>query len=47
LFNATREEISDPTLGWYFDLYRDPKERIPLAPIWAIAPLFGEKIFPE
>ena len=39
LFNATRQQVSDPTLGWYFNLYRDPKERIPVAPLWAIAPL--------
>lgn len=39
LFNSTRQETTDPTLGWYFNLYRDPKERIPYTPTWAIAPL--------
>jgi len=39
LFNATKKETTDPTLGWYFNLYMDPKERIPTTRTWAIAPL--------
>jgi arylsulfatase len=39
LFNATSEEVTDPTLGWYFNLYMDPKERIPTTRTWVIAPL--------
>ena len=44
LFNSTRQQVSDPTLGWYFNLYRDPKERIPVAPLWAIAPLVESSV---
>lgn len=39
LFNATKSETTDPTLGWYFNLYMDPKERLPTTRTWAIAPL--------
>lgn len=39
LFNATKTETTDPTLGWYFNLYMDPKERIPTVRTWAIAPM--------
>ena len=39
LFNATKTETTDPTLGWYYNLYMDPKERIPTVRTWAIAPL--------
>ncbi len=39
LFNATKQETSDPTLGWYYNLYSDPKERAPITRTWAIAPL--------
>ncbi|RKX36593.1 MAG: arylsulfatase [Verrucomicrobia bacterium] len=39
LFNATTAETTDPTLGWYYNLYMDPKERIPTTRTWAIAPL--------
>lgn len=36
--NAARMEVSDPTIGWQFNLYQDPKERIPMAKTWAVAP---------
>ena len=39
LFNATKSETSDPTLGWFFNLYTDPKERMPITRTWNIAPL--------
>jgi arylsulfatase A-like enzyme len=39
LFNATKSETTDPTLGWYYNLYMDPKERIPTTRTWSIAPL--------
>lgn len=39
LFNATKSETSDPTLGWFYNLYADPKERAPITRTWAIAPL--------
>lgn len=39
LFNATKSETSDPTMGWYFNLYSDPKERMPITRTWAIAPM--------
>jgi len=44
LFNATRQEVSDKTLGWYFNLYRDPKERLQVVPTWAIAPLVESSV---
>lgn len=39
VFNATKSETTDPTLGWYFNLYTDPKERMPITRTWNIAPL--------
>jgi arylsulfatase len=36
--NATRMSFSDPSLGWMYNLYMDPKERIPMAKTWAVAP---------
>jgi arylsulfatase len=39
LFNATKSETTDPTLGWFFNLYSDPKERLPVARTWNIATL--------
>ena len=39
LFNATKSDTSDPTLGWYFNLYSDPKERFPITRTWNIATL--------
>ena len=39
LFNATKTETTDPTLGWDYNLYMDPKERVPTTRTWAIAPL--------
>ena len=38
LFNATKSQTTDPTLGWYYNLYSDPKERFPITRTWAIAP---------
>lgn len=29
LFNASKSETSDPSMGWFFNLYSDPKERMP------------------
>lgn len=39
LFNATMSETSDPTMGWFFNLYSDPKERMPITRTWNIATL--------
>jgi len=39
LFNATKSETTDPSLGWYFNLYSDPKERMPITRTWNIARL--------
>lgn len=39
LFNATKSDTSDPSLGWYFNLYSDPKERFPITRTWNIATL--------
>lgn len=39
LFNATKSETTDPSLGWYFNLYSDPKERMPITRTWNIATL--------
>ena len=39
LFNATKSETSDPSLGWYFNLYSDPKERMPITRTWNIGTL--------
>ena len=36
--NAAKVETSDPSLGWQFNLYQDPKERIPMAKTWSVAP---------
>jgi len=36
--NTAKAEVTDPTLGWFFNLYQDPKERIPTAKTWAVAP---------
>jgi len=39
LFNATKSETTDSSMGWYFNLFSDPKERMPTTLTWAIAPL--------
>lgn len=39
LFNATKSETTDPTLGWFFNLYSDPKERVPITRTWNISTL--------
>ncbi len=39
LFNATKSETSDPSMGWYFNLYSDPKERMPITRTWNIGTL--------
>ena len=36
--NTAKLEVTDPTLGWFFNLYQDPKERIPTAKTWGVAP---------
>ena len=36
--NSAKLEVTDPTLGWFFNLYQDPKERIPTAKTWSVAP---------
>ncbi|MBL9149842.1 MAG: sulfatase-like hydrolase/transferase [Phycisphaerae bacterium] len=36
--NTAKLEVTDPTLGWFFNLYQDPKERIPTAKTWVVAP---------
>lgn len=39
LTNATRSATSDPTIGWVFNLWTDPKERAPLFRNWLAAPI--------
>jgi hypothetical protein len=39
LFNATKSETTDPTLGWFFNLYSEPKERMPITRNWNIVTL--------
>jgi arylsulfatase A-like enzyme len=39
LANATRNPTSDPSGGWYFNLWSDPKERMPIFRTWLIAPM--------
>ena len=39
LFNATKSETTDPSLGWYFNLYSDPKERMPITRTWNVSTL--------
>jgi len=39
LMNATKSEVTDPSMGWYFNLYSDPKERMPITRTWNIATL--------
>lgn len=39
LANATRHVTSDPSAGWYFNLWSDPKERMPIFRTWLIAPM--------
>jgi arylsulfatase len=34
LINATRDVTSDPTIGWVFNVWTDPKERMPLFKNW-------------
>ena len=36
--NTAKLEVTDPTLGWFFNLYQDPNERIPTAKTWGVAP---------
>ncbi|MEN8206987.1 MAG: arylsulfatase [Pseudomonadota bacterium] len=38
LFNATKAETNSD-LGWFFNLYSDPKERAPTARTWVVAPM--------
>lgn len=39
LTNATRNATSDPTIGWVFNLWTDPKERAPLFRQWLAGPI--------
>jgi len=39
LFNATRNPITEPTQGWYFNLWADPKERVPTLRGWLFGPM--------
>jgi arylsulfatase len=39
LFNATRSTITEPTQGWYFNLWADPKERVPTLRGWLFGPM--------
>jgi len=39
LFNATKVETSDPSLGWFFNLWSDPKERLNITRTWNIGTL--------
>ena len=39
LTNATRAMTSDPTIGWIFNLWTDPKERAPLFRQWLAGPV--------
>ncbi len=38
LFNASKTETSSD-IGWFFNLYSDPKERLHTARTWALAPM--------
>jgi arylsulfatase A-like enzyme len=37
--NATRDVTSDPTVGWVFNLWTDPKERAPVFRQWLAGPI--------
>ena len=39
LTNASKSMTSDPTIGWVFNIWSDPKERMPLFRTWYAAPL--------
>ncbi|MFN8593256.1 MAG: arylsulfatase [Thermomicrobiales bacterium] len=39
LANATRSMTSDPTIGWVFNVWTDPKERAPLFRQWVAGPI--------
>lgn len=39
LTNATRTMTSDPTIGWIFNVWTDPKERAPLFRQWLAGPV--------
>jgi len=39
LTNATRAVTSDPTIGWIFNIWTDPKERAPLVRQWLAGPV--------
>lgn len=39
MFNAIRNPITEPSQGWYFNLWADPKERVPSLRGWLFGPL--------
>ena len=37
--NATRNPTTEPSFGWYFNIWADPKERMPIFRTWLAAPM--------